>query len=230
MGKTGLLGEPMEFFNPRSSLYNHISKSKAKNVVDYMNYLKSTFSTGRDLFGFKTNFFDFHPFIQSGVYKKIFRGTKFIFLTRENVIAQAISLYLASKKDVWHKTKTNSFIGDSSKEKMDIPFDSQRILSCMNNLIHEKANWEYFFQVADIEPLYLTYERMFADFKGTIYKISDFLGTQLDEDTLIETDFVKISNEVNESFKHQILEQWKIGPDNRLLNSSVKSLDKDVHV
>ena len=210
MEKTGLLGRPQEYFNTRGCFENLLRESHAFEMSGFINFLRSKFASANGIFGFKTNFNDFYPFIKSGVYRQIFTNTKFIFLTREDIVRQAVSLYIASEKDFWHKTQNEFVIGNSHNEKKEVPFDAQNITSNISSLLYEESNWKIFFQVTNIKPFCVTYEDMALDFPGTVINIANYIGINVDNKLVQDTSFIKLSDDLNDLFVKRLYKIWRI--------------------
>lgn len=95
-------------------------------------------------------------------FKQEFGPTLFIHLSRQDKIAQAVSLVRAEQTGLWHVA------ADGSERQRTAPaqaavFDVGRINRARDMLTTEEAEWSRFFDQSCIEPLHLTYEKLAAD-------------------------------------------------------------------
>ena len=74
------------------------------NYVDIHKYFKSCFrwrTSKNGVFGMKTHWNHFEYFLKSGILHYYFPNTKFVFLRRQDLLGQAISLELANQTGQW---------------------------------------------------------------------------------------------------------------------------------
>jgi trehalose 2-sulfotransferase len=103
-----------------------------------------------------------------------FGPLKFIYLYRDDVIAQAISLYRAEMTGHWHTV-------EGQKPKQPPVFDFDAIKSRLEMLEQHNLAWKNWFQKADVKPLAISYEALSADPVGSTKRALDFLGLELPE-------------------------------------------------
>lgn len=107
-----------------------------------------------------------------GLLEKAFGQLKFIYLYRDNVIAQAISLYHAEKTGYWHTV-------EGQKPKQQPVFDFDAINLRLEMLEQHNLAWKNWFQNVDIKPLAIHYEALSADPIGSTKRALDFLELEL---------------------------------------------------
>jgi LPS sulfotransferase NodH len=100
-----------------------------------------------------------------------FPGLRFIQLTRENKVAQAISHYRAIQSGRW----SESVHEPASAAPADLEFDYEAILRLTRAAETDAACWQAFLAEAEATTLRLTYEGVSADFGGTVRQVLDFL-------------------------------------------------------
>lgn len=88
--------------------------------------------------------------------------TLFIQLSREDKVAQAVSLVRAEQTGLWHVHP------DGSERQRTAPagalvFDSGRIAQARITLLNEEAEWSRFFEQYGVAPIRLRYEDLAAD-------------------------------------------------------------------
>jgi LPS sulfotransferase NodH len=106
--------------------------------------------------------------------RRHFRDLRYIYLSRGNTVARAISHYRAKKTDRWQLDSQS--ITDDTGGEGEPGFDFDAIESFLRLGEAENANWRQFFRQYDIRPLELRYEEMVLDVEGTVRRVLMFLG------------------------------------------------------
>lgn len=105
------------------------------------------------MFGLKTFYWQALPFIQNSSFPNLFPDLQYIYLTREDLDAQIVSLAIAWQTKQW----------TSSDERRGEPKYSQEdIFRARTFLAAEAKGWVDFFDAGGIQPLRLTYEQLVA--------------------------------------------------------------------
>jgi trehalose 2-sulfotransferase len=97
-----------------------------------------------------------------------------IWITRENMVARAISHFRAIQSDVWHRAPKS--IDRLPRREYD--FDAAEIhhLYCLGTF-HQEC-WQRFFQEQGLEPLRIVYEDLVANYESTVRRVLAFLGLE----------------------------------------------------
>ena len=90
-------------------------------------------------------------------------------LVREDKLRQAISLYRATKTNVWWKNKTVPVNRDTP-----IPFDYQAIRAMKAKIIREEQAWSHRLASYDVPQLLLTYSSIRNDPRRSLARLSHF--------------------------------------------------------
>jgi LPS sulfotransferase NodH len=98
---------------------------------------------------------------------------KVIFLTRHNVLRQAISARIASLTNQWTNVMTSKY------DIKESDYDFKQILSLMNSVVTANANWERFFSVSRVVPHRISYENLTKQPVEELENIANFLGIDL---------------------------------------------------
>ena len=104
--------------------------------------------------------------------EQAFGRPKFIYLRRDDVVAQAISLYRASQTGYWH-------IDEGQAPNQPPTFNFDAIHSFVAELRQDNLDWQSWFQKVDVEPLPVVYEDFAADPKTTVTEVLRFLELEL---------------------------------------------------
>jgi len=107
--------------------------------------------------------------------EKAFGHVLYIHLSRENKLAQAISLVKAQQTGLWHVAPDGTEI-----ERVGPPgeprYDFQRIKQEVDELEAYDVAWNIWFAAQGITPLRIGYERLSADPAATLLGICEVLG------------------------------------------------------
>lgn len=122
-----------------------------------------------------------------------FGDTRFIYLRRDDVLAQAVSWQRAEQTDVWHQT-----VGEESKQPEGEPrfhFDQIRELAEM--IEEHNAAWGAWFASVGIQPHMVRYEDLDADPVGVAREVLAFLGLELPAGRPIKTRNRRLADELS---------------------------------
>jgi len=156
ISKTQKLGKPEEILNPRGPAQWLLGKASPKTFQEYLDTVSEKVRTN-SIFSFKTCWGDFKPVLDSGICEGFIEKLAWVYLERNNLDKQTISLARARKTGRWHR-KIND---PESPDSIDI--SSRELSAARTELIREKAGWQNFFQQRRIRPLILTYENLMLD-------------------------------------------------------------------
>jgi len=189
LAHTRLLGAPDEFFNMRGPMQMYIDRYKPKTFAEYISSIKRNCSLG-DVFGFKTIYFDFVPLNDNLILGSYLKNLKYIFLSRKDIVKQAISFALATKRNFWHITC------DIDRVKLQhIEYDDDLIVNSINFIMAQNRQWERFYLKKNINPLRIVYEDIQKDMLQCVQKCGDFINGVHPENILVS--FVKLAQDDN---------------------------------
>ena len=104
---------------------------------------------------------------------------KFIYISRQDIIAQAVSTTIALKTGVWEKRANNK---QSSEQKIalkekntPLQFQPLKIYRWEKSFKDQNRRWKNFFDENNLNYYELTYERLTSSFEPEISSILDFL-------------------------------------------------------
>ncbi|MEP7159114.1 MAG: Stf0 family sulfotransferase [Chloroflexota bacterium] len=197
IGQTDALGKPDEFFNPRGPMQMYLARSKARNIAEYYAYLHNDLSTANGVFGMKTTFADLQPLLSGEAFEQLLGEPRYVFLTREDIVRQAVSSALARKRSVWH-----AFAGrDAAPEDDGLAVDVPLVTGIMERIRDQRRAWDDFFSARGIAPLHVSYEEMTTDATATVKALGQYLGVELgDEQIPRASQTLQLSNATNEAW------------------------------
>jgi len=131
----------------------------------YLEAMRAHHSRG-GCFGIKAHFHQFRWALDHGLDLTRWFPDRFLFLTRDDLVGQAISHVRAQQTSAWT---------GRSEERREPSFDAERLRAAAGEIVAHNQAWEAFFQAIDVEPLRLSYERLCADFGGELERVLRFL-------------------------------------------------------
>jgi hypothetical protein len=188
-----------EIFNGRGVADNLINKNGIKTFFEYMKFINEYHAS--KVFSFKTCWADFEFLAAGNLYKTLFPNSRFVFLDRVDIEAQAVSLFAASKTGLWHRQKNADF--DYPEH---VSLDRDDIDRCLWQLFQEKLMWCAFFQDNTIMPLTLIYEMINGDPSAAVEAIFKYASLPTPQSTSWEAgDTEKINAPAN----FELLRQYR---------------------
>ncbi|MDJ0648898.1 MAG: Stf0 family sulfotransferase, partial [Xenococcaceae cyanobacterium MO_188.B19] len=209
-------GNPAEYFH-----HNETKKLQLKDDPDkFISYCDSVLQEGltaNGVFGVKMHWWQMYDFIKiakkSALFKDkkdleilnaIFPNLKFIYISRQDIIAQAVSTTIALATKVWEKSadnNNNQEITGLSPQKISIKFQPLKIYRWEQSFKDQNRRWQKFFEENGLDYYELTYEKLTSSFEQEIVNILNFLD--IDQTLVfqkIEMATKKQSNNINQKF------------------------------
>jgi LPS sulfotransferase NodH len=165
LGATGRLGRPSEYLN---TAWNQ------RFIPDYPNDVKSQIviahragTTLNGCFSMKLHPWHVDRLLLESTMAATFPAPKFVRLTRQDLLSQAISLYRARQTGRFH-----SHIDEQSPAE----FDAHAIAVNIQHLAANRARWDMYFARNEISPLNINYEELCTDPFNVVQSIGDLMG------------------------------------------------------
>lgn len=140
----------------------------------------------------------------AGRIRAAFGETLYIYLSRRDKLAQAISMVKAEQTGLWHRNADGSEL-----ERLAPPgppaYDAQRISDKLNTLKALDAEWPVWFAQQGIKPLSLTYEGLSADPQGALAEVLGALGLDRALAQVIETPTAKLADKTSEAWERRFM-------------------------
>lgn len=108
---------------------------------------------------------------------RAFGRTRFVYLRREDVLAQAVSWLRAEQTGVWFQTGQSAPAQPESETEPR--FDLGRIRELTQLINEHNAAWREWFASAGVRPHRVRYEALDADPVGVTHGVLGFLGLEL---------------------------------------------------
>lgn len=123
---------------------------------------------------------------------RAFGPTGFVYLRRDDVIAQAVSWLRAEQTGVWHEADL-SLQGDGQVPQ----FDADKIHELVQLVNEHNAAWQEWFTSVGVTPDQVRYEDLVADPVGVTRGILDYLGLELPPGHEIRARHRRLADDLN---------------------------------
>lgn len=225
------LGCPREILNVQSML---IPFSKKHSLFDnesqitmnnYLNRLVDRLSSENNVFGMKILFDQLEPFLYSKAVKHFLQPRtnklKFIWLVRRDIIAQAVSMYIATITNEW--TSSDEAENQEKKLRNQVQYDRDKIDYYVKELTEQNLKWLVFFAINQIDYLQVFYEDIIINPEQICQDICQFCEIEVEHKfSLNSTNFKKQGNELNEKLVNAFKQDSCLNLDINLENNETK--------
>jgi trehalose 2-sulfotransferase len=164
--EAGDLGVPLEYLNPWN-MQEWNTRLWTSGVLPMLREIVRRRTSPKGTFGLKAHWSQFEPF-SDGALLDEFGGVKLaIWLRRRDLLAQAVSLYVAASSGKWIS---------GARQERDVVFDFDAIYRAGDTIRAQNAAWKAFFVCHPQLPLLeVAYEDLVADPDAELAKVADFL-------------------------------------------------------
>lgn len=139
-------------------------------------------------------------------FEQVFGPTLYIHLTRNDKVAQAVSLLRAERSGLWHLSADGSVLEGADKPEA-VTYDADRLAAIVAELESDDAAWERFFTERRITPVRLVYETMTIDPQNALASILAALGRDPAIASTVPVKTAKMGDATNrewvERFEHE---------------------------
>lgn len=197
--KTRKLGDPREYFNQEAASYA-ISQSGCRNVRDYFDHIR-TVRQSDGVFGLKAAYHHMSKLMDEGYGDLLERVDAWFLLRRRDYVAQAVSLYRASRSGVFHSYQRQGDIADT-------PYECSPIVRFALGALVAEFHLAEYFRARAITPVELWYEDMVEEgAEAVIHQFLDRLGIDMTESEIaamnIQPSFEKLADERSAALAEQ---------------------------
>lgn len=134
--------------------------------------------------------------------KAAFGDVLYIHLSREDKLAQAVSMVKAEQTGLWHAAPDGREI-ERLTPPADPVFDFDRIAAKLADLESHDAAWSEWFQQQGIDPLHIGYESLSKNPADYVTQICDTLGVQAPTPGTLKPNVGKLADAVSLDWMRQ---------------------------
>jgi trehalose 2-sulfotransferase len=173
--KTGLLGAPSEVLNPTSELPQFINRFKTSDHSDYITKVLERRVSRNGVFGVKAHFHHFEAYQkQYPPLLKRLAPVTYIFISRPDKVAQAVSMAKALQSNRWHSRMEGG-------PKPTLRYDRDMIANCLADIEEQDLAWRRWFKAHKVSAFDVSYNDLTKDAAGVVRGIVELLGVENDE-------------------------------------------------
>lgn len=195
------LGYPSEIFNP-GHMEGRAAHYGCRTLDDYARWSLWEATDASGLFAVKGDLFQLLPFLFTPVFQSLMPNIRFVYLTRQDVLLQAISLVIAHHTGRW--TSDSTVHGDYAGDVEEIAANVAMLTDMM-------AGWEKVFAFSGIRPLRLTYEEVEADLKGCVHKVARNADVLMPSTEInVSVGLRKTRNQKNDELRRLVIEKLSL--------------------
>lgn len=197
--RLGLLGGAGEYLNPQF-VPKIFERYPATSLPDYVNRVLKGTATSNGVASIEVTWFHLKNYA-SAIGLKPFANklpkpfdadAYYVWLRRRDFVAQAVSLYRATKTGVFHSTER---VPDSGRPKV-VEFDAAEIKSWVEHILQQEYGFERWFAANNLKPLRIFYEDTTASSEFTLKSLLSFVDEPApDELRAIESAHRKLADE-----------------------------------
>jgi LPS sulfotransferase NodH len=185
---TGLAGKPADFLNAAYAglplenrqvaqrtgavtIVDAVREYGIENIAEYLEVVSSLTRTPNGVFGLKVDLAHASSLLRSRLFNDRGWNWNYIYLTRRDLLMQAISYHAAMQTGRW------SSLSVGTRSAM---FDQRSLTEFMLQLADFMGRWECIFSLFEIDPIRVQYEQIEADARSTVLRCLQVLGVSAD--------------------------------------------------
>jgi LPS sulfotransferase NodH len=135
---------------------------------------------------------------------RAFPGLRYIQITRQNKIRQAVSLWKAVQTQAWKREA-----GEEVSRPVELVFSFRAINYLVRLLTAHDASWDAYFLGLGYEPLKLTYEELAESTDAVIHRVLGHLGIPAPEGLLVQARLSVQADEISEEWVRRVDEHLR---------------------
>jgi len=205
---TGVMGVPHEYFHfaqhGKLLIQRLIDPKLSRNVTttEYLDTIMRHRTTPNGVFGIKAHFNQCQSHFKSGLIYKHFGDMKYVAIRRRDMVAQAVSLVIASQTGKW--------TSHEKKQKEPI-YSYENVEGAMTVGVFHNYMWDLFFQENGIEACIVYYEDLLERPSEEVQRVVDFVGVDAQvEVDLDQAGLQKEATQINLDWQESFRKELKI--------------------
>jgi LPS sulfotransferase NodH len=134
-----------------------------------------------------------------------FPDVSFVRVSRANRLRQAASLWKAVQTATWRKGNGHEggAGGDPDEKRPQLRFHYKAIDHLLGQILFEEASWDAFFELCQVKPLVVNYERFVRNTEHTIKGILEQVGVEAPQGWSFEPEMRAQSDAINDDWVHR---------------------------
>jgi len=167
MYKTRRLGRPDEYFNEANTQILH--PGACASVTSQIAFANMDGRTDNGVVGIKFMPYQFDRFRREADITRVFPDARWVFVRRDDILAQAISYALAIQTGAW------TWSGDPPSA---VKYSEEEITGRIFEIVRGEDDWIDFFRKNNIRPLCLYYDAISKSPTRAARRVADFMNVE----------------------------------------------------
>ncbi|NMH60514.1 Stf0 family sulfotransferase [Alteromonas ponticola] len=198
--ETGAFGFPLEYVNDKN-LQRWKQIFNTRTLGDTLAQIQKHRTSPNGVFGIKIHYSHLHQFGGFDQLKHYFVNPSFVWLTREDMIAQAVSLSIAKQTGAW--------ISQQHIENESVTYDAKQIDEGLRRVIFENASWQYALNASGSRFMHLNFTDVKLNTASVVRSIADFMQVEVDVANVPEKPVTKKQGKrINQQWIEQFQQQF----------------------
>ncbi|MCU7556109.1 Stf0 family sulfotransferase [Alteromonas sp. ASW11-19] len=204
---TGAFGFPLEYAHPKN-LAEWQKRFGVTNSEAAFEQLLKTRTSENGVFGIKIHYRHLNTLGGLKGLLSRFPDPHFVLLTRDDLVAQAVSLSIARQ--------TGNWISGQADNNKPVTYSYNDIADSMRRVILDNASWQYLLAANGVKSLAMQFSEVQSNTRHAITRIADFMNVEIDPQTVPTTPVTQAQkNSVNQTWIERFIEESQ--PDEELL-------------
>lgn len=190
LDSTGVAGHPHEYFEGATEQANRRRWQVGAGSAEYLAAVFSVGTTENGVFASSVMWPSFASLLTrlANPIERFFPRPRYVFLWREDVVAQAVS---------WARAIQTGYYHHWNRPEGEAAFDFDQIDALVREASLNAASWRRWFAENDIEPLSVRFEELVANKEGVTGSVLRFLEIELPPKAEISAQTMQAGDSVN---------------------------------
>ncbi|BBK36786.1 hypothetical protein STAQ_18640 [Allostella sp. ATCC 35155] len=175
--RTGTMGVPTEYFNQRDMIVptaRRLGLALPVGTGTYIAALTRRRTSASGAFGVKMHFHQAWPLLGQRAFRQYLASSRFVWLRRGDLMAQATSLAIATRTNRWFRLRAAQGAAEPDAGTVDIG----ALFDAVARIRAETTFWQQFFAINRIRPLEITYEQLLEDAGRTVAAVGRLIQVE----------------------------------------------------
>ena len=200
--QTGLLGDPLEYFDRGNrKTWEHLASAANESTQTYIERRRTT---PNGCFGMKLHHTQLGSALREFAPSGLFGRHRFIFLRRRDVLRQAVSFSVASQTGSWIS---------AVPVRSTATYDFDDITAYLTEVCLQEAQWRATLAVHRANYLEVMYEDVVRDPLAAIIRIADYLGVDSASIPAANTATARQSTDITNQYVERYLRDVRSNPE-----------------
>ena len=195
-----------EYFNTQGFVKQLYENYGVNTLNQFASHLVKYHSPNK-VFGVKAPYQSVALYALLGELSTFSEEWKVVFLTRNDILRQAISAYIASLTNQWTHVMASQYNITADD------YDFKKILALIESFALQNGNWERLFSLLNVTPYRISYERLVKQPATELENIAKFIGINLEnypESSMHKPWIQSQSTAINRLWEDRFLEDIRI--------------------